>query len=210
MAFLRSAPGPECYAVRGAKTALRPFEHADYTPWAMLRGQSRAHLTPFEPQWQADELERASFRRRLRHYAREQKDDLGYAFGIFRLGDDALLGGVSLSNVRRGVTQAAALGYWLGVPYVRQGYMSDAVAAAIAFSFIELKLHRVEAATLPDNAASIRVLERNGFQREGFARSYLKINGTWRDHVLFGLVADDRERSERPLAKAAGGVAALS
>lgn len=210
MAFWRSAPGPECYAVRGATTALRPFEQADYSAWATLRGQSRALLTPFEPQWQADELERGAFRRRLRHYAREQKEDLGYAFGIFRASDGALLGGVSLSNVRRGVTQAAALGYWLGVPYLRQGYMSDAVAAVVAFAFVELKLHRVEAATLPDNAASIRVLERNGFQREGFARSYLKINGTWRDHLLFGLVADDHIRLERPVARAAGGMAALS
>ena len=210
MAFLRSAPGPECYAVRGAKTALRAFEHADYTAWAALRGQSRTHLVPFEPQWQADELERSSFRRRLSHYSREQRDDLGYAFGIFRLGDDKLLGGLSLSNVRRGVTQAAALGYWLGLPFVRQGYMSDAVAAAVAFGAVELKLHRIEAATLPDNVASIKVLERNGFEREGFARRYLKINGQWCDHVLFGLVADDHVRFERPQAKAGKGVATPS
>jgi len=209
MAFLRSAPGPECYAVRGAKTALRPLEVADYAAWSALRGQSREHLTPFEPQWLADELERGAYRRRLRHYMREQREDLGYAFGIFSLADHAMVGGVSLSNVRRGVTQAGSLGYWLGGRYVRQGYMSDAVAAMIAFAFVELKLHRVEAATLPDNAASIRVLERNGFTREGYARRYLKINGQWCDHVLFGLVAEDHLRTARPLERSGSGVAAL-
>jgi len=210
MAFLRSAPGPECYAVRGAKTALRPLEVADYAAWAALRGQSRDHLTPFEPQWLADELDRSAYRRRLRHYVREQREDLGYAFGIFLIADHAMLGGVSLSNVRRGVTQAASLGYWLGARHTGQGYMSDAVSALIAFAFVELKLHRVEAATLPDNAASIRVLERNGFAREGYARRYLKINGQWCDHVLFGLLAEDHARDDRAKARQSGGVAALS
>jgi [ribosomal protein S5]-alanine N-acetyltransferase len=98
---------------------------------------------------------------------------------------------LSLSNVRRGVTQAAILGYWLGLPFVRKGYMSAAVAASVSYAFEDLHLHRLEAATMPNNAASIRVLERNGFRREGIARRLLKINGAWEDHVLHALIAED-------------------
>ena len=89
------------------------------------------------------------------------------------------------------MTQAAALGYWIGQPHAGQGIMSEAVRAALPFVFNVLKLHRVEAATQPSNFASMRVLERNAFTREGFARSYLKINGVWADHVLFGRIAGD-------------------
>jgi ribosomal-protein-alanine N-acetyltransferase len=166
----------------------------DYAPWAELRARSREHLTPWEPLWQRDELTRSAFRRRVRHYQREAREDLGYAFLIFREGDEQLLGGLTLSNVRRGVTQAAVLGYWLGLPFVKRGYMTEAVRAVAAFGFEELHLHRLEAATMPNNIASIRVLEHNGFRREGFARKLLKINGVWEDHVLHALVAEDFTR----------------
>ncbi|MEQ1694299.1 MAG: GNAT family protein [Hyphomicrobiaceae bacterium] len=191
MAFLRANVGPESYVARGVKVGLRPLQVADYAPWAELRAQSREHLQPFEPRWPSDELLKSAYRRRLRHYQREQREDLGYAFAIFSLADDTLVGGVSLSNVRRGVTQAAQLGYWLGKPHLQQGYMSDAVAAVLPFTFFGLRLHRIEAATLPTNATSIRVLERNGFEREGYARRYLKINDEWQDHILFALLAED-------------------
>jgi ribosomal-protein-alanine N-acetyltransferase len=166
----------------------------DYAAWAELRARSREHLTPWEPVWQRDELTRSAYRRRVRHYHREAREDLGYAFLIFTDGDDRLVGGLSLSNVRRGVTQAAVLGYWLGLHYVRQGYMTAAVAAVASYSFEDLHLHRLEAATMPNNSASIRVLERNGFTREGIARRLLKINGAWEDHVLHALVAEDFAR----------------
>ena len=183
--------GLDSYAVRGARIGLRPLHMGDFPAWAELREVSRDHLTPFEPLWLHDELKKASFRRRVRHYQREHRDDIGYAFALVRASDDALIGGISLSNVRRGVTQTATLGYWLGLPHVRQGYMADAVAAMIPYAVYGLRLHRIEAATLPDNNASIRVLERNGFRREGYAHRFLKINGSWRDHVLFGIVAED-------------------
>jgi [ribosomal protein S5]-alanine N-acetyltransferase len=191
MAFLRASPGPESYASRGLRVGLRPLQMADYDSWADLRRVSVEHLMPWEPVWPSDELTRAAYRRRIKHYAREQAADLGYALGIFRLETHQLVGGLSLSNVRRGVTQTATLGYWLGQPHLHQGYMADAVGQIIAFAFDGLRLHRLEAATLPSNDPSIRVLERNGFQREGYARRYLKINGSWSDHVLFGLVAED-------------------
>ena len=107
------------------------------------------------------------------------------------------MGGLTLSNVRRGVTQAAVLGYWLGMPFVCRGHMTEAVRAAVAFGFESLHLHRLEAASMPNKPSSIRVLERVGFRREGFARRLLKINGVWEDHVLLRLLNDDARRSQR-------------
>ena len=190
MAFLRSGLGLENAApIRGDGIWLRPPSMYDYVDWAELRAMSRAHLTPWEPQWSIDELTRSAFRRRLRHYARETREDLGYAFFVLRGGDEALVGGLTMSNVRRGISQSATLGYWIGLPHVRQRHMTAAVAAALGFAFDELHLHRVEAACMPSNFASIGVLERCGFEREGLARSYLKINGVWQDHLLFARVA---------------------
>ncbi len=192
MAFLRSSASQDsALVVRGRGVWLRAPVMGDYAPWAELRAMSREHLCPWEPVWQRDELTRSAFRRRVRHYQRESREDLGYAFLIFEDGADQLVGGLTLSNVRRGVTQAAVLGYWLGLPYVRRGYMTEAVRATAAFAFETLNLHRLEAATMPTNAASVRVLERNGFRREGFARRLLKINGQWEDHVLHALLPDD-------------------
>lgn len=198
MAFLRSSLISDVQPyVQGAGVHLRPPAMGDYGAWAELRNLSRDHLIPWEPQWSRDELSKAAFRRRLRHYNREMKDDLGYAFLIFRDRDDALLGGATLSNVRRGVTQAAALGYWVGRPHARRGYMTAAVSAITGFVFDELKLHRLEAACLPHNVASIGVLQRTGFRQEGLARHYLRINGNWQDHLLFALLNDDPRPAAR-------------
>ena len=192
MAFLRTSIGPEsAQVVRGRGVLLRPPAMTDYGPWAELRARSREHLTPWEPTWQRHELTRGAYRKRVRHYQREAREDMGYAFLIFDDTDDQLVGGVTLSNLRRGVTQAAVLGYWLGLPYIKSGYMTRAVQVLAGFAFDELHLHRIEAATMPANTASIRVLERNGFRREGFARGLLKINGLWEDHILFALLAED-------------------
>ena len=110
---------------------------------------------------------------------------------IFRNADDALVGGLTLANIRRGVAQAGSLGYWMGAPYARQGYMTAAVRALIPFAFGTLRLHRLEAACIPTNAASIRLLEKTGFVREGYAREYLCINGIWQDHLLYARLKDD-------------------
>jgi [ribosomal protein S5]-alanine N-acetyltransferase len=203
MAFLRSSIVQDStHLVRGHGIWLRSPQMSDYPSWAELRARSRDHLTPWEPVWQRDELTRSAFRRRVRHYSREAREDLGYAFLIFKDGGDELVGGLSLSNVRRGVTQAAILGYWLGLPFVRQGYMTAAVNAVCAYAFEDLHLHRLEAATMPNNAASVRVLERNRFRREGIARRLLKINGAWEDHVLHALVVEDFDQIEEPTAEA--------
>ena len=192
MAFLRpSLPQDTGPIVRGNGLYLRLPVPSDYVAWAELRAASREHLVPFEPTWTRDELTRGAFRRRLRFYQREQREDLGVSFLIFSAHDQSLMGGLTFSNIRRGVTQAASLGYWIGLPFAGQGHMTRAVALAVSYGFGELRLHRLEAACLPHNTASVRVLERNGFQHEGLARRYLRIDGEWRDHLLFALLVDD-------------------
>jgi ribosomal-protein-alanine N-acetyltransferase len=192
MAFLKPLHGIDPDAeIRGLRVVLRHPTMQDYPAWAELRARSRQHLTPWEPQWARDELTRSSFRRRLRQAQRELRDDHGYAYLIFSEASLALLGGLSISNVRRGVAQTASLGYWMGAPHAGRGYMTDAVCAAVQFAFAHLRLNRLEAACLPSNAASKRVLDKVGFKLEGRARRYLKIDGRWQDHDLYALLHDD-------------------
>lgn len=214
MALLRTTIGQDSGPiVRGEGVVLRGAQMGDYAAWAELRAMSREHLAPWEPQWSRDELTRSAFRRRVRHYQREARDDLGYAFLVFAETPKApqhaaelswgqpahehmLVGGVTLSNVRRGVTQAATLGYWLGAPFIGRGLMRHAIAAIIPFAFDVLRLHRIEAAIMPANAPSVRLIERAGFAREGLARRYLKIAGRWEDHIIYGLLSEDTGRTE--------------
>jgi len=191
MAFFRtinfSDPMP---TVAGDGVVLRAPQITDYTEWAAVREQSRDFLTPWEPTWPDDDLTRSAYRRRIRRYAEDLRADQSYAFIIVRSSDNALVGGLTLANIRRGVAQAASVGYWMGQAYVRQGYMTAAVSAVIPFAFNTLRLHRLEAACIPTNVASIRLLEKTGFVREGYARDYLCINGQWQDHLLYGRLKD--------------------
>ena len=191
MALLRSRTFETPLIIEGDGLFLRPPQSHDYSEWAELRTRSREHLTPWEPVWPRDDLTKSAYRRRLRHYASEARADLGHAYFICNSDTDTLIGGVSLSNVRRGVTQTATLGYWMGLPFVRCGLMTRAVAAVLPIAFHSLGLHRLDAAVQPANAASVRVLQKNGFQQEGLAREYLKINGAGQDHLLFGLLKSD-------------------
>jgi ribosomal-protein-alanine N-acetyltransferase len=178
-------------AIAGSGVSLRAPQMTDYPEWAGLREQSRDFLTPWEPIWPADDLSRGAFRRRLRRYAEDQRADQAYAFLIYRNDDDALVGGITLANIRRGVAQAGSLGYWVGAAFARRGYMTQAVRALVPFAFGTLRLHRIEAACIPDNAASIGLLEKTGFVREGYAREYLCINGLWQDHLLYARLKGD-------------------
>jgi len=193
MAFFRtinfSEPLP---SIVGEGVVLRTPQTTDHNDWAALRELSREFLTPWEPTWPADDLSRSAFRRRIRRYAEDLRTDQGYAFLIIRNPDDAIIGGLTLANIRRGVAQAGSLGYWMGLPFVRRGYMTAAVRAVIPFAFNTLRLHRLEAACIPSNAGSIRLLENTGFVREGYAREYLCINGIWQDHLLYSRLKDAR------------------
>ncbi len=197
--FLKSSLAAESAPVIGGDGVyLRTPQVSDYAQWAAVRERSRAFLTPWEPTWPLDDLSRPSFKRRIKRYQREIRDDSGYAFFMFNALDDALLGGIRLSNVRRGVAQTCSLGYWMGQDHANKGHMTAGVTAVVSFIFDVLNLHRIEAACLPHNNASIRLLEKVGFQFEGRARSYLCINGLWQDHLLFALVESDlRQRDSK-------------
>jgi [ribosomal protein S5]-alanine N-acetyltransferase len=185
MAFFRTINSDPLAAIAGDGVTLRMPQMTDYPEWAALREASREFLKPWEPTWPADDLTRSAFRRRIRRYAEDLRTDQGYAFIIVRNLDGALVGGLTLANIRRGVAQAASLGYWMGLPFVRRGHMTAGVRAIIPFVFTSLRLHRLEAACIPTNVGSIRLLEKTGFIREGYAREYLCINGIWQDHLLY-------------------------
>ena len=194
MAFFRTVSSNEILpAIAGAGVTLRVPQSGDFAEWAALRESSRAFLVPWEPTWPADDLTRGAFRRRLKRYAEDLRNDLAYAFLIFRNDDNALVGGLTLANIRRGVAQAGSIGYWVGVPFARKGYMTAAMRALAPFCFTTLRLHRLEAACIPSNTASVRLLEKTGFEREGYARSYLCINGVWQDHLLYARLKDDTD-----------------
>jgi ribosomal-protein-alanine N-acetyltransferase len=175
--------------IDGDGVTLRPPRSSDYAAWSDIRRRSKSFLQPWEPTWPADDLSRSAFRRRLMAYQRDMDLGAGYSFLVFRKGDQQLVGGITLSNIRRGVAQMGSVGYWAGQPYVRNGHTLAAVRALSGFGLGRLGLHRLEAACLPENEPSRNLLLKAGFQLEGRATAYLKINGDWRDHLLFGLVA---------------------
>ena len=177
--------------IRGDGLYLRAPEMRDHAQWAQVRAASRAFLTPWEPDWGEDELSKSSFRRRIQRQADELARDETYPFFIFDPETHRLMGGITLGQVRRGIAQAGTIGYWMAEDHANKGHMTRAVRALVDYGFTRLRLHRIEAACLPNNLASMRLLERNGFRQEGLARSYLRINGQWQDHLLFGLLDGD-------------------
>ena len=179
---------PVGVVMRGSKVILRPPIMDDFKQWVDLRKLSRSFLEPWEPTWQLDEFNRSAFRRRIHIYNHWAMQDRSFAFFIFDLKQN-LLGAVHLSHIRRGAEQAATLGYWIGKPYARQGYMADALNLLVHHAFRDLSLHRLEAACLPRNAASKALLEKVGFTQEGYAKSYINIAGLWEDHLLFAKLA---------------------
>jgi ribosomal-protein-alanine N-acetyltransferase len=182
----------------GKRVLLRAPRPSDYTEWRDLRRASREFLKPYEPRWTESDLGQRIYASRLKRGREEAKAGTDYAFFIFTRDEEKLVGGITLSNVRRRAAQFVNLGYWMGQKFAGQGLMTEAVGLVIPFCFDTLGLHRIHAAFLPDNRASRRVLEKNGFKEEGYAESYLQIDGRWADHVLFGLT---RERYEASLGR---------
>lgn len=177
---------PEYPKLETERIYLRPPMDADNVPWRELRRRNQVHLQPFEPTWPENALLDSFFRRRLRYQQKEWLNDRNYSLLVFTR-DDLMIGGMNINNVSRGAAQFASLGYWIDKDHQNQGYMKDVLQLTLSFCFSFLRLERVNAATLPDNTASQRVLQRAGFIEEGFAKAYIQINGIRQDHVLFGL-----------------------
>ncbi|MCC5972041.1 MAG: GNAT family N-acetyltransferase [Pararhodobacter sp.] len=171
---------------------LRLPEHRDFHQWRGLRAASAHFLMPWEPTWSTDHLTRRAFTARVQWAARAAADGTALPLFMIRHEDSALLGAITLDQIRRGPAQATTIGYWVGEAFARQGYMRETIRAVSHHAFTEMDLSRIEAACLPENTASRGVLERSGFKYEGVAQSYLQINGRWRNHVLYANLRMDR------------------
>lgn len=174
------------------RLTLRQPAMGDFRDWSSLRAESAAFLTPWEPAWAADHLARKGFSNRVWWAQRSIANGSAVPLFLIRRTDQALLGAITLDNIRRGPAQAGTLGYWVGEPFARQGYMREAIAGMVHYAFDRLDLSRIEAACLPENRASRGLLEKCGFKYEGVAQSYLQINGRWRTHVLYAALRPDR------------------
>ena len=186
----------------GAATAFDPVllsDHVllrapavrDFESWSVLRAKSRAHLTKWEDDWQPKDVTPAAFRRRIRFWDRQRRSLACLSLFAFELDSDALIGGVTLSNIRYGASRSGVIGYWVGDGFLRRGYGRLIVRETLRHAFDHIGLNRIEAACQPENQASARLLEGLGFEREGRARGYLKINDVWRDHDIYAVTAAD-------------------
>lgn len=191
MSILDHLTVPPIPDLSGGGIRLRIPRRADYASWSALRGESREFLKPWEPLWAPDELTVSAYKARLRRYAQEAREKTSYTFFVFDETGKTLYGGATLGQIRRGVSQSCMLGYWMGERYAGAGLMREAVELLKVFAFELEGLHRIEAACLPRNERSIRLLTKCGFRHEGIMRRYLKIAGSWEDHVLYALLAED-------------------
>jgi len=187
--IFRRTSGP---AIVTPRLTLRLPEMGDHVPWSQIRRRGEEFLRPWEPSWSQDHLSRRAFRNRVYWAWRARDEARAISLFLIRREDGRLLGAITLDNIRRGPAQSGQVGYWIGPDFARQGYMTEALAALVDHAFAALDLSRVEAACLPENAASRALLDRTGFRYEGVARSYLQIDGRWRDHVLYASLRNDR------------------
>jgi [ribosomal protein S5]-alanine N-acetyltransferase len=188
LSFRRSTPP----AIETSRLSLRLPEMGDHAAWAQLRRQGESFLRPWEPSWSHDHLSRKAFRSRVYWAWRAREEGRALPLFLIRRADARMLGAITLDNIRRGPSQSGQVGYWIGQEFARQGLMTEALSAVVQHAFSVLDLSRVEAACLPENAASRALLDRCGFAYEGVARSYLQIDGRWRDHVLYASLRPDR------------------
>ena len=174
------------------RLTLRPPAHGDFREWAALREASATFLIPWEPAWAPDHLLRKAFTNRVYWAQRSVAGGTAVPLFLFLRETNTLLGAITLDNIARGPSQSATLGYWIGERHARLGYMTEAIGGIVHHAFRVMDLSRIQAACLPENAASRGLLEKCGFKYEGVAQSYLQINGRWRNHVLYSNLRDDR------------------
>jgi ribosomal-protein-alanine N-acetyltransferase len=177
--------------LEGKRILLRTPRYDDYESWRSAREGSGDFLKIWEPTWGRNEFTRSAWHDRLSHYRSEARAGTSHTFFVVRHGSGDVAGGVTVGKIVRGVSQSCELGYWMAKKHAGQGLMSEALGALVPHVFGELGLHRIEAACIPENMPSRRLLEKAGFLHEGRLRGYLKINGRWQDHDLFALLRDD-------------------
>jgi len=176
--------------LRGKRISLRPPTPADFREYAALMKVSKPVFREL--------LQAFTGRKQFNGYLRRCNRDDAYGFLMCRREDGAVVGAISLFNIVRLHVQNGIVGYFVGAPHVRRGYATEALQLVLRFAFRKLKLHRVEASIQPHNAASIALVKRAGFAREGFSRRLVKIAGQWRDHERWAILAEDWHPLRRP------------
>lgn len=177
--------------LNGDNVLLRPPQYSDWIDWSKVREVNKLYLQPWEPLWSPGELERSSFVKRVRMFEKLSTNDEAYSFLIFKNENTEFIGELNISNIQRGIIQSCSIGYWIAKKYEGRGMMSESLELVKSFIFDHLKLHRIEAACLPHNSPSLKVLLKNGFKIEGTARKLLKINNKWQDHTVFSYLYED-------------------
>jgi ribosomal-protein-alanine N-acetyltransferase len=175
----------------GRRVALRAPRSSDARRIVQIRTRSRHFLAPWVSVPSPDEFEVEATRARLAQERHDFRGDRHYRFVMTDRPDGEAIGRVSLSQVFRGVFQNAYLGYWIDVEHKGRGFMTEGVRLALGAAFGPLGLHRVQAAILPDNEASLAVANKVGLRLEGRAERYLQIAGVWRDHLLFAITVEE-------------------
>ena len=193
---LRFLEQPERLDGRGARIYLRLPRPDDRREFIALRKASRKFHAPFE--LRTSDGKPMTLSRLFRMFQDQGPGTSRERWLICAKIDDAILGGITIGAIRGEPLQSAVLGYWIGAPFARQGFMGEALELAIRRAFGGLKLRRLEADVLPENTASKRLLRRSGFTKEGLAREFAHVGGAWRDHERWALLARDRRKAQRP------------
>jgi ribosomal-protein-alanine N-acetyltransferase len=190
---MRSRTPPELELV-GARVLLRPLRADDWERWRDVRQRSRDWLEAWEPRPEpgaADPVsDREAFRSRCGAWDRQRHFDAAYGFGLF-LHDGQFAGEVSLGSVTRGPFQSAFVGYWIDEVLAGNGYVPEGVVLLLRYAFEVLNLHRLEAAIVPRNGPSRRVVEKLGLRDEGTSLRFLQIQGVYEDHIRYAITADE-------------------
>ncbi|MCL1899242.1 MAG: GNAT family N-acetyltransferase [Promicromonosporaceae bacterium] len=179
---LRERPGP------GA-VVLRPLHRRDRSAWLSLRTANHDWLSPWEATTPHPQGAVSSFDDYVRQLARAGKAGTCAPFAVTV--DEQLVGQLTVSGIARGSLQSGTIGYWLARHSAGRGVMPTAVAMATDHCLGPLGLHRVEINICPENAKSLRVVEKLGFRDEGVRQRYLHIGGQWRDHRTFALTEEE-------------------
>ncbi|MGY3040534.1 ribosomal-protein-alanine N-acetyltransferase [Rhodanobacter sp. TND4EL1] len=173
------------------RTRIRLPEPSDAARLLRFRVDNRAHLAPWEPLREDSYYTLENCVQAIADVGQAARLDRGYSLLVFSPDEANILASFTLANLVRGPFQACLLGYGVGADQQGRGLMHEALEAGLAWAFGELDLHRVMANYLPRNERSGRLLERLGFEREGYARDYLRIAGRWEDHVLMAKIRAD-------------------
>ncbi|TFV53023.1 GNAT family protein [Blastococcus sp. TF02A_35] len=171
---------------------LHPLRRRDAAEWSRLRVANESWLSPWEPTATAPWMPRhspAAYRAMRRTVSRRARLGTSLPFAV-RV-DGRLAGQVTVDNIVRGALLSGSLGYWVDRAVAGRGVASLAVALVCDHAFGPAGLHRLQADIRPENARSRRLVERLGFRHEGLLRRYLDIDGDWRDHLAYALLAED-------------------